>query len=256
MNNKAIRLAAAGALTALLAGLAVPAQAATDPCSPLVDSVKICLAPDGRHYPVLVNSAVTVPGPTIGGALLVGNTLTAIDGPVDPWGAMLTHQWLRNDVPILGATGTTYTLTRSDLGKGIRVETTATAPDYAKTTVQSAKSAPVTAAAGAVPTIQILQVKVTTKSTTNFVMAEPLSLGPKGRLYLYQWLRDREPIPGATGKTFDTTAWAPPAALSVRVTAYAPGYDPATSTSTPAAVYPENATPGAIVAGGTGSGTS
>ena len=85
---------------------------------------------------------------------MVGNTLTVFDGAWDPGDATLTHQWLRNDVPVLGATGPTYRLTEADLGKGIRVKTTATAPGYAKTTLQSPKTAPVTNAGAAVPSVQ------------------------------------------------------------------------------------------------------
>ena len=102
-----------------------------DSCGPVVDSVRFCTAPDGHPYPVLVNGgAVAGPRPGIGGALQVGSTLTVVDGVWDPADATLTHQWLRNDVPVLGATGPTYLLTTADLGKGIRVKTTAAAPSY------------------------------------------------------------------------------------------------------------------------------
>ena len=151
MKNKAIRRGIAGALTALsltalsLAAVAVPAQAShewvdppnIDTCGLVVDSVRFCTAPDGHQYPVLVNGGA-VPAPAgISGALQVGSTLTVVDGTWDPADAKLTHQWLRNDVPVLGATGPTYLLTAADLGKGIRVKTTATAPSYAKTILQS-----------------------------------------------------------------------------------------------------------------------
>ena len=45
----------------------------------------------------MVNTPVAGPRPLIGGALLVGNTLTVYDGVWDPSNATLTHQWLRND---------------------------------------------------------------------------------------------------------------------------------------------------------------
>ena len=90
----------------------------------MIDSVKFCTSYDGKPYPVLVNSAVSGPRPGIGGALMVGNTLTVYDGSWDPWDAALTHRWLRNDVPILDAVGPMYRLTKADLGKGIRVKTT------------------------------------------------------------------------------------------------------------------------------------
>ena len=126
----------------------------TDSCGQVVDSVRFCTAPDGHPYPVLVNGgAVAGERPGIGGALQIGSTLTVVDGAWDPADVTLTHQWLRNDVPVLGATGPTYLLTTADLGKGIRVKTTAAAPGYAKTTLQSAKTAPVTNAGGTVPSL-------------------------------------------------------------------------------------------------------
>ena len=109
LNKKVFRLGVAGALTALLVGLAVPAHAAFGPpCGPVVDSVKICTTPDGQSYPVMVNAPVSRPASSHRRRPLVGNTLTVMDGAWDPVDATLTHQWLRNDVPILGATGTTY----------------------------------------------------------------------------------------------------------------------------------------------------
>ena len=86
---------------------------------------------------------------------MVGNTLTVFDGTWTPADAKLTHQWLRNDVPVLGAVGPTYKLTsRNDIGKGIRVKTTATAPGYQAVTVKSAKTGPVTNVGGAVPMVK------------------------------------------------------------------------------------------------------
>ncbi|MEV5052546.1 hypothetical protein [Arthrobacter sp. LAR12-1-1.1] len=258
MNKKAIRLGAAGALNALsLAGFAVPAHAGFVPsCGPIVDSVKLCTAPDGSQEPVMVNSPVAGPRPIIGGALLVGNTLTVYDGAWDPSNATLTHQWLRNDVPILGATGTTYRLTRSDLGKGIRVKTTGRAPEYKATTVQSTKTPPVTDAAGAVPTVRAGYVGFESLGAEEgeywpVVVAQLGDWGPSGVQFQYQWLRDGSPIPGATAPRFDRTTWGPTGLLSLRVTGYAAGLDPVTVTSAASrgTFTPER--PGAVVTGGT-----
>ncbi|MEV5052999.1 hypothetical protein [Arthrobacter sp. LAR12-1-1.1] len=212
---------------------------------------------------MLVNSAVAGPRPGISGALMVGSTLTVVDGAWDPADATLTHQWLRDDVPILGATGPTYRLTEADLGKGIRVKTRATAPGYAKTTLQSAKTAPVTNAGGAVPSIQA------DPSVSFQLVGEGTSLDDPSRLVIasggsfrgapviyvqYQWLRDGAPIPGATARMFDTTGWGSKGLLSFRITGHAPGFKPATRTSLPRSVSEFNPTPGAVVTGGTGLG--
>ena len=261
LKNKTIRLGAAGALTALLAGFAVPAHAASGaPCGPVVDSIKICTTPDGSLYPVLVNPAASGPRPAIGGALLVGNKLTAYDGTWDPADATLTHQWLRNDVPILGATGTTYRLTRADLGKGIRVKTTGTAPGYKATTVQSTKTAAVTNAGGAVPSVSP-PATVTIETYGDYLDPNPIvdaypgRWGARGVAFRYQWLRDGAPVPGATGRSFDLTGWGQ-AVLSVRITGYAAGYDPASVTSAGMAFsWTTATTPGAVVTGSAGLGS-
>ncbi|MGO4807435.1 hypothetical protein AB4089_20210 [Arthrobacter sp. 2MCAF15] len=274
MKNKTIRLGIAGALVALsLGGLAVPAQAdeemhaippaPADPCGPVVDFVRFCTAPDGHPYPVPVSGAV-VPGknasPGIGGALHVGSTLTVVDGDWDPADATLTHQWLRNDVPVPGATGPTYLLTTADLGKGIRVKTTAAAPSYAKTTLQSVITAPVTNAGGAVPSVVYAgHVGFDTPSTNPDEPGRLVYAGADFRgapdLHLqYQWFRNGTPIPGATSQKFDTTGWGSTALLSVRVTGHAPGFHPTTATSIPESIPPYSEPPGAVVTGGTGLG--
>ena len=269
LNKKTIRLGIAGALAALsLAGFAVPAQAdepmwanpTADLCGPVVDSVRFCTAPDGHPYPVLVNGgAVAGPLPGIGGALQIGSTLTVVDGAWDPADATLTHQWLRNDVPVMGATGPTYRLTTADLGKGLRVKTTATAPSYAKTTVQSAKTAPVTNAGGAVPSVVAANVGIATFDThpdrpSRLVSAWGSFRGAPGIHLQYQWLRDGKPLPGATAKMFDPRGWGSTGLLSVRITGHAPGFNPATGTSEQRKVSDFDPAPGAVVTGGTGLG--
>jgi hypothetical protein len=273
LNTKAIRLGVAGALAALsltalsLTGLAVPARAddemwATpdaDSCGPVVDSVRFCTAPDGHQYPELVSGAVTGTRPGISGGLQVGSTLSVIDGMWDPADATLKHQWLRNDVPVLGATGPTYWLTEADLGKGIRVKTTATAPGYVKTSLQSTKTAPVTAAGGAVPSLVAVSAAIGVYNThpdrpSTLVGGGGTFRGAPVIYQQFQWLCDGKPIPGATTHMFDTRDCRSTGLLSVRVTGHAPGFKPATVTSAERKVSYYNPQPGAVVTGGTGLG--
>ncbi|HEX9228096.1 MAG TPA: hypothetical protein VF885_15955, partial [Arthrobacter sp.] len=269
MNKKTIRLGIAGALAALsLAGLAVPAQAdetvwanpTADTCGAVVDSVRFCTAPDGHQYPVLVNGgAVAGPRPGIGGGLQVGSTLTVVDGDWDPADAKLTHQWLRNDVPVLGATGSTYLLTTADLGQGIRVKTTAAAPSYAKTTLQSAKTAPVTNAGAAVPSLVAGNVGIGTFNThpdrpSRLVFGSGSFTGASVIHRQYQWFCDGKPVPGATAHMFDPRGCRSTGLLSVRITGHAPGFKPATATTGQRKVSDFDPAPGAVVTGGTGLG--
>jgi hypothetical protein len=56
--------------------------------------------------------------------------------------------------------------------------------------------------------------------------------------YRYQWLINGQPVPGAEDQTFQPTPAMAGGALSVTVTAYAPGYDPVSRTSAPQTVAP------------------
>lgn len=74
-------------------------------------------------------------GAYISGTKTVGKTLTAtatawLAGSYPTTRATMTVRWLRNGVPISGATGWTYKLTSSDKGKKISVRATATRYGY------------------------------------------------------------------------------------------------------------------------------
>lgn len=263
MKTSLVRLGVAGALTALsLAAVAVPAQATASNglCGPVIDSVKICTAPDGSSYPVMVNGSVSGPVPGIGGALMVGNTLTVFDGTWNPSDARLTHQWLRNDVPVLGATGTTYKLTSNDVGKGIRVTTTATVAGYQSATVRSASTGPVINVGGTVPRVQAPSTVTTGWGGTNEdepsddLAAQPGMWPTPGVQFHYQWLWNGEPIPGATSRVYARSEADAGKRLSVRITGYAPGFDPVSVTSAEQMQYTLNPIPGAVVTGGTAVG--
>ena len=77
--------------------------------------------------------------PTISGTAKVNKTLTA---RTIGWMASLTYnyRWLRNDVPIVGATSSTYKLKSADKRKRISVEVTATRLGYAPVTLTSAQT--------------------------------------------------------------------------------------------------------------------
>ena len=254
------RLGLAGALTALsLAAVAVPAYASAsiyDPCGPVVGSIKICTAMDGWTYQLPVNTATLAPMPRIGGVLKVENTLTVFDGTWEPKDAKLTHQWLRNDVPILGAVEITYKLTDQDLGKGIRVATTATALNFKKT-VRSTTSVPVTAAGGAVPTITPpAKIWITTgdrpaeAGQVLSTFAEPEKWAPAGLRFHYQWQRAGRPIPGANSSAYVLTDADVGKMVRTTVTAYGPGLNPVTMISLSKPIRADY-TPGAVVTGRT-----
>ena len=81
---------------------------------------------------------LTAPTPTIGGTRRVGYLLTAYPGTWKPSGVTFTYRWLRNGVPITGATGKTYRLRSVDRGDRIRVRVTGRKTGYYTKTVTSA----------------------------------------------------------------------------------------------------------------------
>jgi hypothetical protein len=59
-----------------------------------------------------------------------GETLTLEAGKESPSGAVRSIEWLRDGVPVEGATGTTYPLTAADLGARVAPRVTYTKPGY------------------------------------------------------------------------------------------------------------------------------
>lgn len=81
---------------------------------------------------------LTAVTPTIGGTRRVGYLLTAYRGSWKPSGVTYSYRWLRNGVPISGATGKTYRLRSVDRGDRIRVRVTGRKAGYYTKTVTSA----------------------------------------------------------------------------------------------------------------------
>ncbi|GAA1801588.1 hypothetical protein [Nesterenkonia flava] len=79
---------------------------------------------------VPLQSFSRTPTPKITGSTKVGSTLKAQTGSWRPSDAKLSYQWLRDGKVIKKATRSSYTLTRSDVGKRISVRVTATKSGY------------------------------------------------------------------------------------------------------------------------------
>jgi hypothetical protein len=65
------------------------------------------------------------------GRTVLGHTLTVADGKFKPKDALVAYQWLRNGVPITGATAATYIVTVEDVGQLLGVVVTGTLPNVA-----------------------------------------------------------------------------------------------------------------------------
>ena len=164
--------------------------------------------------------------PTIIGTPQVGEELTAVPGDW-PAGTTLGYQWLVGGTPVEGATGTTFTPRSTDVDETVTVAVTGTRNGYADTTVTSEPTAPVAAgdlASTPVPTVS------GTAQVGRTLTAEP-GTWDDGVTFAYQWLRNGQPITGATGSTYSLLPGDARAIVRVAVTGTKAGYAPVTTVS-------------------------
>ena len=220
-------------------------------------SVRVTAKKSGYASASRTSAAVTIGLPfvtaspaTISGTPDVGKKLTAKVGAWDPRDATLTHQWYRGSTPITGATALTYTLVRADAGQRLTVRTTGTKKGYTKTTVISS----------VVTVRKILTVPSSISQTGTPTVGSTLtavagSWGPSPVTLRYRWLRDGEPIAGATSKTYKLTDADGGTAISVRIAGSKSGYTSASRTSRSVAVkWTFSTTPTPSVTGTASSG--
>jgi len=155
-------------------------------------------ATSATSAPVLVAARKLQPSAvTVSGIFRVGGTVTAAASAWTP-PADLTYQWLRDGSPIGGATDTTYSPVAADAGRLLQVKVTGTAAGYQ---AASAVSVPRTVAAArstaamSIPTIS--GTPAVSVAVTAVVAGRAQAKGLS-----YQWLRDGEPIAGATGSSY------------------------------------------------------
>ena len=172
--------------------------------------------------------------PTITGTAQVGQTLTATTTDISDADGLTnntySYQWIRHDLAsstdedIAGATGSTYTVSAEDEGKGIKVQVSFTDDaGNAESLTSSATSAaapPNSPATGLPGIIGFPQVGQTlTATTTDISDADGLT----NNTYSYQWIRHDlasstdEDIAGATGSTYTVSAEDEGKGIKVRV---------------------------------------
>lgn len=95
------------------------------------DGYTTTAAPRIAVGPVLVGDIALATPTTISGQPKLGTTLTATDGTATPTDVARTHQWLRNGMPITGATAPSYRLTTADAGAKIALQVNRTRKNYA-----------------------------------------------------------------------------------------------------------------------------
>jgi hypothetical protein len=173
---------------------------------------------------------ITTATPTITGVVAVGRTLAVTPGAWQPSGLSFSYEW--KVAGVTAATGGSWTVPASALGKTITVTATATKTGYLTSSRTSSASSPVASGSltGSVPTIS------GTAQVGAALTATPGSWGPSPVSLAYQWIRSGTPIAGATGSSYSLSSADQGKQLTVSVTGSKTGYSPLTKTGGPSGV--------------------
>lgn len=175
---------------------------------------------------------VSLAPPGVAGEAVYDEVLRAGPGRWEPDDVTLTYRWLRDDEFVPGARERTYRLGEADLGHRMAVQVTAT--DSAGGT-GTAVSEPTDAVRRATfEVVAVPTVRGVARYTHTLTVDPGRYRGTPSRVRL-EWLRDGEPIAGATGRRHPIAPDDVGHRVRVRVTASAPGYRPFTITSDPTA---------------------
>jgi uncharacterized protein YjbI with pentapeptide repeats len=173
---------------------------------------------------VVAGIFANTPVPTITGATLTGNKLTAVAGDWDST-AELSYDWLRDGTAISGASSMEYTTTGEDSDHQISVRVTGSALGYS--TVQKT-SGTLSISSGIQPSSSI-------QISGTFAVGQLLSAnvfpGVPESSVSYAWLRDGALIGGANDSSYVLTPADLNRRIAVRVVLAASGYLDTTVTS-------------------------
>ncbi|WP_156165191.1 hypothetical protein [Demequina silvatica] len=166
-----------------------------------------------------VQTFTTAPTPTITGVPKAGVILRAQTGDWAPEPSEFAYQWMRNGVPIAGATAASYKVSSKDRGKKLRVDVTASRPTFVDREVRSAPLY--------VPKVWATPDRPPLKGTA--AVGSRLSTvvpawSPKPDTVAYQWMRDGRPIWGAKSSTYVVKKADRGHLIKVRITAKKTGY--------------------------------
>lgn len=173
-----------------------------------------------RPAQALPAAAAPVGKPTVGRVLSAPARVTA-----DPK-ATLTYQWLRGAAAIKGATARRYQVRSVDLNKALKVRVTVSRPGWPNTYVSTSKA---TVAKRAL-TVGRVTVVGTAKVGSRLTAQTP-GWRPGSVTFRYRWLRNGDPVRGATKARYKVTKADRGKVIKVRVTATKRTYLSVTKTS-------------------------
>jgi hypothetical protein len=140
----------------------------------------------------------SAPVPTILGDAQVGTTLSVRTATWRPAPVELTYQWFADRVPLAGETDSTYRVDHAALGRRITVEVRGIRSGYRAETRTSGP----TARARVNVIVPDRPVIIGTGKAGSLLTIRPGAWAPGGVALTYQWKRDGEAIPGATGMRY------------------------------------------------------
>jgi subtilisin family serine protease len=183
-----------------------------EPASRISAAVNIPLIPGTSPQPV---TAV----PSITGKPKLGRTLSVSAGAWGPAGVVLDYQWLRNGVPIPGATSTTYPLGVTDVGTRLSVRVTGSIGGRTATT-ESARTAKI-----AEGTLTAARPKIRGAAKVGArLSARTGTWKPSGVTLSYRWYRSGKAITGAKKSTYKLVTADRGKKIRVKVTGKKTGY--------------------------------
>ncbi|WFE37316.1 IPT/TIG domain-containing protein [Micromonospora sp. WMMD998] len=215
--------------------------AEVDLTSAATGKASVSVRPDDWSDAVSLADAFTITGsqavrpvtaPKITGTVAVGSTVRASTGRWSPAATAYTYQWAADGTAISGATGASYVIPASRLGKRLTVTVTATRSGYAPGQATSTATAPV--AKGAAPRATAKPTITGTVRVGQTVRAGTGTWTPAADSYRYEWRVGG--VASGTTKTLKLTAAMRDKAVTVTVIAVRAGYADGRATSAPVTV--------------------
>ncbi|HEX8346245.1 MAG TPA: hypothetical protein VF657_16120, partial [Actinoplanes sp.] len=220
--------------------------------STLTAEVDLTSAPAGRatvtirsfhagSEPVRLADAFTVTppalratrAPSITGTRVVGQTVRVSAGGWTPAATSYTYQWSANGAAIKGATGASYLIPATALGRKLTVTVTARRGGHPN---GAATSAAATVARGKAPRASAAPKVTGTAKVGRTVKVAVGTWSPKATSYRYEWRLNGSVVRGATGSSLRLTAAMRNKRLTVTVIARRAGHTDGKATSKPVTV--------------------